>query len=93
VDVIYLGAAMPLESWPAVVRTSAPRAAVIAAGHSRDVEAATATTATTATTAILHSSGVPVVYVGGHAATEIPGGTPLPPRLSVAASLVSSALS
>jgi methanogenic corrinoid protein MtbC1 len=87
VDVIYLGADMPLESWPAAVHTSAPRAAVISAGHSRDVEAATATTD------ILHSSGVPVVYVGGHAATEIPGGTPLPPRLSVAASLGSSALS
>ncbi len=86
VDVIYLGADMPLESWRAVVRASAPRAAVISAGHSRDVEAATATTE------ILRSNRVPVVYVGGHAATDIPGGTPLPPRLSVAADLISTAL-
>ena len=86
-DVIYLGADMPLESWPAVVRASAPRAAVISAGHSRDVEAAKATTD------ILRSNGVPVVYVGGQAATQILGGTPLPPRLSVAADLVSAALS
>ena len=86
-DVIYLGADMPLESWSAVVRASAPRGAVISAGHSRDVEAATATAET------LRSNGVPVVYVGGRAATEIPGGTPLPSRLSVAADLVSTALS
>jgi MerR family transcriptional regulator, light-induced transcriptional regulator len=87
VDEIYLGADMPLESWPAVVRASSPRAAVISAGHSRDVAAATATTE------ILRSNDVPVVYVGGHATTDILGGTPLPPRLSVAADLVSSALS
>jgi DNA-binding transcriptional MerR regulator/methylmalonyl-CoA mutase cobalamin-binding subunit len=86
VDVIYLGADMPLESWEAVVRASSPRAAVISAGHSRDVEAATATAET------LRSHGVPVVYVGGHAAKDIPGGTPLPPRLSAAADVVSTAL-
>lgn len=85
-DVIYLGADMPLTSWSAVVRASSPRAAVISAGHSRDVEAATATTDT------LRGNGVPVVYVGGHAATDIVGGTPLPPRLSVAADLVCTAL-
>lgn len=86
VDVIYLGADVPLESWLEVVRTSAPRAAVISATHSPDVEAAIATTE------VLRASGVPVVYVGGHAATAVTGGTPLPPTLSVAAQLVSTAL-
>ena len=86
VDVIYLGADMPLASWPAVVQAGAPRAAVISAGHSRDVAAATATTD------MLRNNGVPVVYVGGHAATDVPGGTPLPPRLSAAADLVKTAL-
>lgn len=85
-DVIYLGADVPLESWPEVVRTSAPRAAVISATHSGDVEAATATAGA------LRASGVPVVYVGGHAAPAVEGGTPLPPTLSVAAQLVSAAL-
>lgn len=85
-DVLYLGADVPLESWPAVVRASAPRAAVISAAHSRDVEAATATAG------VLRDAGVPVVYVGGHAAGDVTGATPLPSRLSAAAQLVRSAL-
>ena len=85
-DVLYLGADVPLESWPAVVRASSPRAVVISAAHSRDVEAATATAG------VLHEAGVPAVYVGGHAAGDVIGATPLPSRLSAAAQLVRSAL-
>ncbi|MFC8504329.1 MerR family transcriptional regulator [Pedococcus sp. NPDC057267] len=85
-DVLYLGPDVPLDSWPAVVRASAPRAVVISAAHSRDVEAASSTAE------VLHDAGVPVVYVGGHAAGDVTGATPLPARLSSAAQLVRSAL-
>lgn len=86
VDVVYLGADVPLLSWPRVVEASAPRAAVIAATHSRDIEPATATVAA------LHHAGVRVVYVGGNAAHEVAGGIPLPTRLTLAADLVHTAL-
>ncbi|GAA2031751.1 hypothetical protein GCM10009740_22120 [Terrabacter terrae] len=85
-DVVYLGADVPLESWPAAVRASAPHAAVIAARHSGDVDAAAAVTE------VLRTNGVPVVYVGGHAATGVAGGTPLTATISEAARLVSAAL-
>jgi len=85
-DVVYLGADVPLESWPAAVRASGPHAAVIAARHAGDVDAAAAVTE------VLRANGVPVVYVGGHAATEVAGGTPLTATISEAARLVSAAL-
>lgn len=87
VDVVYLGADVPLASWAEVVGASAPHAAVIAAAHSGDLDAAAATVEA------LRDAGVPAVYVGGGAAHEVPGGIPLPSRLALAADLVRTALS
>lgn len=85
-DVLYLGADVPLDSWTAVVRASAPTAAVIAAAHAVDVDNAVATVQA------LRSAGVALVYVGGQAATEVQSGTPLPDHLSTSARLVAAAL-
>lgn len=85
-DVLYLGADVPLDSWQSVAQATAPRAAVISAGHSRDVPSASAVAEA------LRGADVQVVYVGGHAAGDVPGGTPLPATLSVAANLVRTAL-
>lgn len=86
VDVLYLGPDVPLASWAQVVAASAPQAAVIAATHSGDLDAASATVAT------LRQAGVSAVYVGGRGAQETPGGIPLPSRLAPAADLVRTAL-
>jgi methylmalonyl-CoA mutase cobalamin-binding subunit len=86
VDVVYLGADVPLDSWAAVARASTPRAAVISAAHQVDVANADETVQA------LRSAGVGIIYVGGRAAPELRAGTPLPQSLSGAAELVRTAL-
>ncbi|MFC8501321.1 MerR family transcriptional regulator [Pedococcus sp. NPDC057267] len=86
VEVVYLGADVPVTSWAQVAAATAPEAAVIAATHSRDLDPSAATVEA------LHEARVPVVYVGGRAAHEVRGGVPLPSQLTLAAHLVRTAL-
>ncbi|MGW5237750.1 MerR family transcriptional regulator [Monashia sp. NPDC004114] len=86
IDVLYLGADVPLDSWVAVVRASSPRAAVISAAHEVDIASAEQTVQA------LTTAGVGVVYVGGRAAARLQSGTPLPQQLSSAADLVRAAI-
>lgn len=86
VDVVYLGADVPARSWPVVLHRFRPPAAVVGVTTSADVGQARA-----AVEACL-GAGVPHVFTGGRAASEVGKAVALPMTLSGAAAVVANAI-
>ena len=85
-EVLYVGADVPQPCWARLAEVWAPRAAVL--GVARDQDIAPATSAVRA----LADAQVAPVYVGGQAATRVPGAIPLTSSLAAAARTVADAL-
>ena len=80
-DVLYLGADVPVSSWEAAVRTREARAAVLSIVLPADRAAAIAVAER-----LLSQVPAPLVFAGGAAAANLTGGVhSLPPSIAVAA--------
>ena len=86
VDVVYLGADVPANSWPVVLHRFRPPAAVVGVTTLADVGAAQAAVRSCT------GAGTPHVFVGGRAAGEVSGAIVLPGTLSGAAAVVAAAV-
>lgn len=84
VDVVYLGADVPANSWGVVLHRFRPPAAVIGVTTRGDVAAAQAAVRACA------SASTPHLFVGGRAAGEVTGAVVLPGTMSGAAALVTA---
>ena len=84
VDVVYLGADVPANSWQVVLHRFRPPAAVIGVTTSADVDAAKDAVRS------CKGAGTPHVFVGGRAAGEVTGAVVLPGTLSGAAAVVAA---
>ena len=90
VDVRYLGADLPLESWSAAVDATAAAGVVIGVPTTADAEAAARALA-----GLDHGAGGAAVFVGGGGSAQVPvpaGVTPLPDSLVAAAATVAAEL-
>ncbi|MGZ5400382.1 MAG: cobalamin B12-binding domain-containing protein [Nocardioides sp.] len=83
-DVLYLGANVPVSSWETASRSHAARAAVLAVVTAKDRAAAV-----TVARRLMNNDLVPLVCSGGAAGDELaPGVRDLPPRIGAAAELL-----